>query len=88
MKLSREGLLIGNTLFTDQNLPSGSIYLDSFIINGPTTIPNYDLSKTYIVFQNSKVVQTQINDENFPLTGEYVIVVTSGNVQNYGARNI
>ena len=88
MKLSREGLLIGNTLFTDQNLPSGSIYLDSFIINGPTTIPNYDPSKTYIVFQNSTVVQTQINDENFPLTGEYVIVVTSGNVQNYGARNI
>ena len=88
MKLSKEGLLIGNTLFTDKNLPSGSIYLDSFIINGPTTIPNYDPSKTYIVFQNSKVVQTQINDENFPLTGEYVIVVTSGNVQNYGARNI
>lgn len=88
MKLSREGLLIGDTLFTDQNLPSGSIYLGSFIINGPTTIPNYDPSKTYIVFQNSKVVQTQINDENFPLTGEYVIVVTSGNVQNYGARNI
>ena len=87
-KLSREGLLIGNTLFTDQNLPSGSIYLDSFIINGPTTTPNYDPSKTYIVFQNNKVVQTQINDENFPLTGEYVIVVTSGNVQNYGARNI
>lgn len=88
MKLSREGLLIGNTLFTDQNLPAGSIYLDSFIINGPTIIPNYDSSKTYIVFQNNKVVQTQINDENFPLTGEYVIVVTSGNVQNYGARNI
>lgn len=88
MKLSKEGLLIGNTLFTDQNLPSGSIYLNSFIINGPTTIPNYDPSKTYIVFQNSKVIQTQINDENFPLTGEYVIVVTSGNIQNYGARNI
>ena len=88
IKLSREGLLIGNTLFTDQNLPSGSIYLDSFIINGPATIPNYDPSKTYIVFQNNKIVQTQINDENFPLTGEYVIVVTSSNIQNYGARNI
>ena len=88
IKLSKEGLLIDDTLFTDQNLPAGSIYLDSFVINGPTTIPNYDSSKTYVVFQNSKIVQTQINDENFPLSGEYVIVITSGNVQNYGARNI
>ena len=88
IKLSKEGLLIGDTLFTDQNLPAGSIYLDSFIINRPTTIPNYDPSKTYVVFQNSKIVQTQINDENFPLSGEYVIVITSSNVQNYGARNI
>lgn len=88
IKLSKEGLLIGDTLFTDQNFPAGSIYLNSFIINGPTTIPNYDSSKTYVVFQNNKIVQTQINDENFPLSGEYVIVVTSGNVQNYGARNI
>lgn len=88
MKLSREGLLIGNTLFTDQNLPSGSIYLDSFNITGPSIIPNFDSSKTYIVFQNGKVIQTEINDENFSLTGEYVIVVTSGNIQNYGARSI
>ena len=88
IKLSKEGLLIGDTLFTDQNLPAGSIYLDSFVINGPSIIPNYDSSKTYVVFQNNKIVQTQINDENFPLSGEYIIVVTSGNVQNYGARNI
>ena len=34
IKLSKEGLLIGDTLFTDQKLPSGSIYLDSFNITG------------------------------------------------------